>query len=52
MLMSSTFGIEDLGPPRKDGLGQVGEDRAMAVGRMGELELLSVSSGGNSAARW
>ncbi|KAJ7923153.1 hypothetical protein B0H13DRAFT_1865257 [Mycena leptocephala] len=39
---SSTFDIEDLGPRTKDGLGQAGEDRAMAGGGMGELELLSV----------
>jgi hypothetical protein len=45
MLTSFTgaFGIEDLGPLTKEGLGQVGEDRAMVGGRMGELELLSVS---------
>ncbi|KAJ7847776.1 hypothetical protein B0H13DRAFT_2285528 [Mycena leptocephala] len=44
MLMSSTLGIEDLGPQTKDGLGQAGEKRAKAGGRMGDLELLSVSS--------
>jgi hypothetical protein len=44
MLISSTFGIEDLGPQTKKGLGQVREDWAMVGGRMGELELLSVSS--------
>ncbi|KAJ7907153.1 hypothetical protein B0H13DRAFT_1879866 [Mycena leptocephala] len=42
-LTSSTLGIEDLDPRTKEGLGQVGEERAKAGGRMGELELLSVS---------
>jgi hypothetical protein len=32
-----------LGPRTKEGLGQAGEERAKAGGRMGELELLSVS---------
>jgi hypothetical protein len=36
MLTSSTLAIEDLGPRTKDGLGQAGEDRAMAGGKMGE----------------
>jgi hypothetical protein len=31
MLASSTLGIEDLGPRTKDGLGQAGEEKAMAV---------------------
>ncbi|KAJ7834930.1 hypothetical protein B0H13DRAFT_2288521 [Mycena leptocephala] len=44
MLMSSILGIEYLGPRTKDGLGQAGEKRAKAGGRIGELELLSVSS--------
>jgi hypothetical protein len=32
MLTSSTFGIKDVGPRTKEGLGQVGEDRVMAGG--------------------
>lgn len=32
MLTSSTFGIEDLSPRTKDGLGQAVEERAMAGG--------------------
>jgi hypothetical protein len=52
MLTSSTFGIEDLGPRTKEGLGLAGEERAMAGGRMGKLELLSVSSREDSTARW
>jgi hypothetical protein len=43
-LTSSTLGIEDLGLRTKDSLRQAGEERAMAGRRMGELELLSVSS--------
>jgi hypothetical protein len=42
ILTSSTLGIKDLGPRTKDGLGQAGEERVMAGGRMGELESLSV----------
>jgi hypothetical protein len=42
MLRYSTLGIKDLGPRTKEGLDQAGE--AMAGGRIGELELLSVSS--------
>jgi hypothetical protein len=41
MLTSSTFGIEDLGPRTKEGLGQAGRG-AMEGGRMGQLDLLSV----------
>jgi hypothetical protein len=40
ILTSSTLGIEDLGPWTNDGLGQAGEERVMAGGRMGEWELL------------
>ncbi|KAJ7907139.1 hypothetical protein B0H13DRAFT_1879849 [Mycena leptocephala] len=37
MLTSSTLDINDLGPRTKDGLGQAGEERAMAGGRMGSV---------------
>ncbi|KAJ7788593.1 hypothetical protein B0H13DRAFT_1936576 [Mycena leptocephala] len=44
MLTSSTLGIKDLGPRKRDGLGHAGEERAMAGGWMDQLQLQLLST--------